>query len=64
MKHEEFVSKYKSNEIKVYVSKIDAGQVVRSGIKPSRYFYADLFWIWVWALSFPISIIVFIWSEI
>ena len=64
MKHEEFVSKYNSNDIKVNVSKIDAGKVVRSGIMPSGYYYNDLFWSWLFILCFPISIGVFIWSEI
>lgn len=64
MTHEEFVSKYKSKKIKVHVSKIDAGAIVRSGIMPSGYFYNDLIWSWLWILSFPTSIAVFIWIEL
>jgi len=64
MTHEEFISKYKSKKIKVHVSKIDARKVVSSGYMPKSYFYTELFFGWLWILSFPTSIAVFIWSEL
>ena len=64
MNHKEYITKYKAQKIKVHVSKIDARKVVSSGYMPKRYFYTELFFGWLWILSFPTSIAVFIWSEL
>jgi len=57
MNHKEFVEKYKSGELDVFVNRIYALRMINAGYLPKRYFWANTFWSWVWFLSIPFGII-------
>ena len=61
MEHEKFVQLYNSGQSKVHVNQYKAKQLLQTDIMPKRYVCADIFWSWIWLLSFPIGIVLIIW---
>jgi len=61
MTHKEFVEAYNSGKIKVKIHESAALEVMDTDLidKPSQ--YAHIFWSWIWLLSIPIGIALFIW---
>lgn len=62
MNHKEFVKKYKSGKIDVFVHKTYALRTISAGYLPKRYFWAHTFWSWVWVLSIPVGVIMLFFS--
>lgn len=63
MEFEEFVNKYHSREIKVHVDKYKSKELHTTNILPKGNVYNDIIWGWIWMLSFPIGIALFIWVK-
>jgi len=57
MNHKEFVEKYKSGRLNVFVHKTYALRAISEGYLPKKYFWAHTFWSWVWFLSLPTGLI-------
>ena len=63
MKHNEFIKKYNNGQLRIHVNKYDAKQLLMTNILPKKYVYSDIFWSWIWMLSFPIGIVLLIWVD-
>lgn len=63
MTHSDFVTRYKTGSLKVRVDRGLALRMMNSPMMPGRYRAAHLFWTWVWFLSFPAAIALFIWHR-
>jgi hypothetical protein len=60
MTHSEFVKAWKSRQIEVMVDKQLAMRVMESADMPGRYRAAHLLWSWIWLLSIPVAIVLWI----
>jgi len=58
MDHKEFIEKYKSGEINVFVNRAKALRVINEGYLPKNYYYAHVFWTFVWFLSILAGVII------
>ena len=57
MTHKEFIDRYKSGKLDVYVNRSNALRTINNRYVPNRYYWAHTFWSWVWMLSIPAGII-------
>jgi len=61
MTHNDFTAAYRAGSIKVHVHRRLALQMMDTSIAPRRYRAAHLLWTWIWFLSFPAALGLFIW---
>lgn len=63
MTHAEFVESYRTGGVRVHVDRSRAIQLMNTRLPAKRYRAAHLFWTWAWFLSFPVSLVLFIWVK-
>lgn len=63
MTHSEFRAGYQAGLLKVHADRVLANKAMESSMMPRRFRAAHLFWTWLWFLSFPAAISLFIWHR-
>lgn len=61
MRHTEFVEKYRNGLVRAHINESHALQILNTEMMPNRYFYAHLFWSWIWILALIVGIPLAIW---
>ncbi len=61
--HSEFVEGYKSGKLQAHVDRSLALRLMDTTAVAKRYRAAHMFWSWIWLLSFPAAVVLFVWVK-